>query len=437
MWSDYEDRTKGSRELFERAKRVLPGGVSYAIRYFQPYPFYARKAKGAYVWDVDGNRYIDLWMEHGAAVLGHNDERIINAVKEQLELGLHFGWANEWEILWAEAVTDWFRMDMVRPTNSGTEANMYAIRLARAYTGRRAIVKAIGGWHGGYDALMRGIHYPPERIESLGIPGDITRDTVLIRYNDLEDAEKKIKDVRPAAVIVEPVLGAGGCIPAEREFLKALRELCDEIGAVLIFDEVITGFRFPRGASNYFNVRPDIITTGKAVGGQYFPGAGAICGKEEIMELIDHVKRPRYYERVFHGGTYVGNALTMRAGYELIRILRKEEDKIYGKMESLGRRFIKGLEDVFSNSDTEAHVTGVGSMVGLHFTREHPRDYESSERTKDVKITKELFYHMLNRGIAYLSPEKAHFFLSYAHSQEDIDYIIEVVEEFARSKRHD
>ena len=374
-------------------------------------------------------------MEHGAAVLGHNDERIINAVREQLEFGVHFGWANEWEVLWAEEITKWFGMDMVRPTNSGTEANMYAVRLSRAYTGRKVIVKAIGGWHGGYDGLMRGIHYPPDRAESLGIPGDFTRDTLLIPYNDITAAEKTIKSCNPAAVIVEPVLGAGGCIPAERDFLKALRELCDETGTLLIFDEVITGFRFYGGATNYFKVKPDIITTGKAVGGQYFPGAGAICGKKDIMELLDHVKRPKYYERVFHGGTYVGNALSMRAGYELIRILREDGEKIYRKLEDIGRKFMSGLEEIFSKHEISAYVTGVGSMIGLHFTEEPPRDFESSERTKNIELTRSLFYHMLNNGIAYLSPEKAHFFLSYAHSYEDIDTILRVVEEFARSHR--
>jgi len=433
----FEELTENSRKMYEEGRKYIPGGVSYSIRDFYPYPFYAKKAKGAYVLDLDGNKYIDLWMEHGAAVLGHNDKRIIEAVKEQLEEGVHFGWANEWEVKWAKAVLEWFCMDKVRPTNSGTEANMYAIRLARAFTGRKKIVKVVGGWHGGYDALMKGVHYPPNSRESLGLLEEILEHTLLIQYNNLMDARKIIKEEKPAAVIVEPVLGAGGCIPAEKEFLETLRELCNEYGALLIFDEVITGFRFFRGATNYYGIKPDIITCGKAVGGQYFPGAGAICGTEEVMEFLDHRKRKKFGERVFHGGTYVGNAISMRAGYELIKILRDNHKEIYRRLEDLGKKLKEGLEEVFVNHNINAFTTGIGSMVGLHFTKVRPKNYEASEETKDVQLTREFFSHMLSAKVAYLTPEKAHFFLSYAHSDEDIEYVIYKAEEFAKMKGRD
>ncbi len=429
---DYVEFTPKSRELFERARKVLPGGVSYVIRYVDPYPFYVVKAKGCRLWDVDGNEYIDFWMAHGAVVTGHGYEPVINAVREQLEYGLHMGWCNEWEIKWAEAVCRWFDADMVRPTNSGTEANMYAVRLARAYTGKEKVGKFEGGWHGGYDGLHKAVTYPYDKPASLGLTEGALKYIITLPYNDLDGVRKRIKGEDVACIIIEPVLGAGGCIPADKEFLKGLRELCDDMGILLIFDEVITGFRFYKGAQHYYGVKPDLTTLGKAVGGQFFPGAGAFCGREDIMELLDHIKRPNFWERAFHGGTYVGNALTMRAGCTLITELEKNADKFYPYMDQLGERFRKGLEDVFSSYGFEAYVTGVGSMIGIHFTREKPVDGITSERTKDVEMCNKFFRHMLNNKVVYVSALKPHLFISVAHTEKEIDTFVSLTEEFVK-----
>ncbi len=426
----YEKNTEGSRELFEEAKKYLPGGVTYHIRYIEPYPFYVKKAKGSRIWDVDGNEYTDYWMAHGAAILGHGYEPIINAIKEQLDYGIHFGWCNEWEIKWAKAVTDWFGLDKVRPSNSGTEANMYAIRLARAYTGRRKIGKFAGGWHGGYDGLHKAVSYPYDKPSSLGLTKCVQDDIIVLPFNDLEGVYQKIKNEELAAIIVEPVLGAGGAIPAQKEFLKGLREICDEKGIVLIFDEVITGFRFYRGATNYYGVKPDLITTGKAVGGQYFPGAGAIVGISDIMDLIDHLKRKNFWERVFHGGTYTGNALTMRAGYLLIRELMNKKDEIFPYLSNLGDYFRMSLKETFEDKNIKALVSGIGSMIGIHFTEASTLNPVEITEKSNIELMKRYHKHMLDNRIVYLSPYSPHLFISIAHNKEDIDRFVDVTRDF-------
>jgi glutamate-1-semialdehyde 2,1-aminomutase len=421
-----------SKELFEEAKKFLPGGVTYALRYFEPYPFYVVKAKGSKIWDVDGNEYIDFWMGHGAIITGHMYEPIINALKEQLEYGFHFGWCNEWEIKWAKAVCEWFSADMVRPTNSGTEANMYAIRLARAYTGKNKIGKFEGGWHGGYDALHKSVNYPYDKPASLGLTEDSIKNTIILPYNDLEGVYQKVKREELACIIVEPVMGAAGIIPAEKEFLKGLRELCDEKNALLIFDEVITGFRFFKGAQHFYNVKPDLTTLGKAVGGQYFPGAGAFCGKTEIMEKIDQIKNPNFWNRVFHGGTYTGNALTMRMGYELIMELKKMGEDFYKRIDNLGEKIKKELNEVFEEKNLKAYVTGLNSFFAIHFTSEKPINALIIEKTKDRDLAKKLFEFMINNGVAYLTPLTPHFFLSSAHTNEDKEKFLSLIEEFTK-----
>lgn len=319
---------------------------------------------------------------------------------------------------------------MVRPVNSGTEANMYAIRLARAYTKKTKIGKFVGGWHGGYPELHVAVNYPYERPSSLDMQYFNTGHTVLLPYNDLDGLRSIVKKEDLAAILVEPVIGIAGCIPAEKEFLKGLRELADEEGFLLIFDEVITGFRFYKGAQHYYNVRPDIITAGKAVGGQYFAGAGAIAGSSEYLELLDQIARPKPEERVFHGGTFVGNPLTMRAGYVLVSELLSKGELFYEKLHSLGRRLIKGLEDSVERTCTQCHITGLGSMIGIHFTKEVPKNPLTSERTKNLRACEQLFIHMIERNTLFLTPTKPHLFLSVAHTLEEIDKFVTDFEEF-------
>ena len=426
----YVQRTPKSKKLFEEARKYLPGGVSYAIRFFEPYPFYVSKAEGRRVWDIDGNAYTDYWMGHGALLMGHRYPPVIEAIKDQLNLLPHVGFSHEWEVKLAKQIVEMVEsVELVRFTNSGTEATMYSIRLARAYTGKRLIGKFEGGWHGGYDALHIAVSPPYELPGSLGITEGALKDTVILPYNDLDGVREIVKGLELAAIIVEPVLGAGGFIPSDPEFLKGLRELCDELDALLIFDEVITGFRLsPGGAQKLYRVKPDLTVFGKILGGGEFP-AGGFGGKRDVMELLDQLKYRDPHERVFQGGTFAANPITTRAGYTLLRELQRRSE-IYDHINRLGERARNELQRIFDERGSNAHVTGIGSLFTIHFTPVKPRDSKTAQQRRDVSLARSYFKHLLDNGIVAMIQDMQHFFISASHRLEDIDELVRVTEEF-------
>jgi len=427
--SSYDQRTGKSRKLFMRAGKVLPAGVSYGIRALPPYPFYVDHAKGVKVYDVDGNVYTDYWVGHGALILGHAHENVVKAVSEQLPLGTHFGFSHEKEIMLAERIVKYVpSAEMVRYTSSGTEANMYGTRLARAYTGRYKMLKIEGGWYGGYDSLHAYVSRPYGRSESAGLNPKTTEDTMAAPYNDLEAAKKIAREHKLACIVIEPVMGAAGFLTPEPGYLEGLRELCDETGALLIFDEVITGFRLGMGgAQEYYGVTPDLTVMGKIVGGG-FP-IGAFCGPTEVMELLDHNKYPDPEKRSAHGGTFTGNPITMVAGCATVDTLKDEA--IHKHINRLGDKMRKGLEDVFSGSRYPASVTGVGSIFGIHFQKEKPMN-AGDTAGNDIEMTKAYFQHMLESNIIYLSPTLSHSLVSSPHTYEDIEAYLAATEEFMK-----
>ncbi|MEN2975099.1 MAG: aspartate aminotransferase family protein [Candidatus Caldarchaeales archaeon] len=431
----YENSTQKSRELFNRATKSIPGGVTYSIRYFEPYPLYVSRAYGQKVLDVDGNEYTDYWMGHGAKIMGHCYPPVIEAARRQLEIGVHVGLPHEWEIKLAEQICKMVpSVEMVRFTNSGTEANMYAVRLARAYTKRSTIVKFEGGWHGGYDALHVAVRPPYEKL-NVGLTEGAVKDTVVLPYNDLEVAYREIKKKEIAAVFVEPVAGAGGMIPASTEFLKGLREVCDDVGAVLVFDEVITGFRLsPGGAQKVYGVYPDITIFGKIVGGGEF-AIGAFGGKIEMMSLLDQIRYPGSLDRVFQGGTFSANMLTTAAGYTLLSELENRPE-IYRYINTLGEKLRRDINRLFEDHSAIGCATGIGSLVGIHFTPLVPRDVKTAQTMKNEEEHRRYFRHLLENKIIVLTQESQHFFISYAHTEEDIEKLIQVTEDFLKSKSH-
>lgn len=425
--SSYASETSKSRRLYERACRVLPAGVSYIIRYFEPYPFYTMKAKGSRLFDVDGKEYIDFWMGHYGLILGHSPSNVIKKVKQQIENGTHYGTSHELEIALAEQVVKMIpSAEMVRFTNSGTEAIMYGIRLARTYTGRDKIAKFEGGWHGGYDAVHVAVKPPLDVPESSGLMSGVLKGTVVLPFNNIEEVKRRVKDEELAAIIVEPVLGAGGCVPAEKGFLRELRELCSEKGTLLIFDEVITGFRLsPGGAQQYYGVLPDITVLGKILGGG-FP-VGAIAGSREVMEHMDALlyERPKFS---FHGGTFCANPVTMTAGLATLRML--EDGRVLNELNRRGDYVRQQLSDIFERGSIDVQVTGVSSLLHTHFTKERVKDIHDVFGADREKL---LNYHMhlITNGVFFL-PRKTGA-LSTAHTNEDVDKLLTEAEGYARS----
>lgn len=424
---DYSSKTPCSKILYGKARKVLPGGVSYGIRYFEPYPFYTARAIGSKLYDVDGNEYVDFWLGHTALILGHGNKEVMKAVTEQMEKGTHYGICHEHEIQLAERVVKMVpNTQMVRFTNSGTEANMYATRLARAYTRNPKIAKFEGGWHGGYDALHVGVKYPFDLPESAGLTEGSIQDTIVLPYNNLEGAIKKLKNQQVASVVIEPVLGAGGGVPAEKEFLKGLREYCDERGILLIFDEVITGFRLaPGGAQEYYGVRADLIVLGKILGGG-FP-VGAFCGREEIMEYVDTVvrKRPEYS---FHGGTFAANPITMVAGRVTLEIL--EDGILIKKLNKTGEKVRKELFEIFDTHGVAAHLTGAGSIFNTHFTTKRIKDATDVYKADRKKLI-DYDTAMIENGLFLLPAHNG--VLSTVHSEADLEKLFAKTEKYAKN----
>jgi glutamate-1-semialdehyde 2,1-aminomutase len=319
--------------------------------------------------------------------------------------------------------------DMVRYTNSGTEANMYSSRLARAYTGRTKLVKMEGGWHGGYDSLHKGVHEPFNIPESAGLNPKTVEDTIVIPYNDLEAARRVLKDEEVAGLIVEPLMGVGGFLTPERLYLEGLREICNETDTLLIFDEVISGFRLGLGGGQeYFGVTPDITVLGKIMGGG-FP-IGAFCGSRDIFERLDHRRYPNMQDRAFHGGTFTGNPASMVAGIATLDLLKN--GKIYNHIDAFGEKVRRGLADIISRSDIDASLTGVCSTFGIHFQKEVPKNVREVMRN-DTKVARAYYSHMLSKNIVYVSATLPHSFISEPHTKNDIEEYLTKTEDFFKS----
>ncbi|MBI2917643.1 MAG: aspartate aminotransferase family protein [Chloroflexi bacterium] len=430
---DFVSSTPASQEWYSRATAVLPAGVTYSSRHMSPHPVYIKRAAGGRVYDLDGNEYLDFWMGHGALVLGHCFPPVVEAVQQQVALGAHFGFCHEWEVLLAQQIVDMVpSAEMVRFANSGTEANMYAIRLARSATGRSKIAKYEGGWHGGYDALHKASSAPLDASESLGLTQGALEDTVALPFNDLETSLQAIHRGDLAAVMIEVVQGAAGFIPAERAFLQSIREACTATGTMLMYDEVVTGFRLaPGGGQELYGILPDITTLGKIVGGGAFP-VGALCGRQDLMELIDHLKHPDKSQRSYQGGTYAGNPLVCRAGYVTLTELERRQDAIYPHLNALGERCRQGIEGAFRRAGIPAHATGIGALASVHLTPERPRDMRSASRNARKDIGERYSDYLRDHRVLYRGSHP-HFYISAAHTTQDIDHLVSLTEEFVRT----
>jgi glutamate-1-semialdehyde 2,1-aminomutase len=425
METQYAKRTTKSRQMFERAKRVEPGGVSYRHRRFEPYPFFVKKAKGVTLVDLDGNKYTDYWCTHFAMILGHAHPKVMQAIKRQAEQGWHFGLAHELEVTLSESIIRNIpSAQLVRFASSGSEANLFAVRLARTFTKRKKIAKFEGCWHGAYDPLHIAVRPPFDEPPSGGITKGSQEDTIVVPYNDLTGFLNRVGRQDLACVILEPVLGAGGMIPAEREFLKGLREYCDSTDTLLIFDEVITGFRLGLGgAQRYFSVKPDVTVLGKIIGGGL--PIGAVTGRKDVMERMDHTKFSGS-EYAYHGGTFAGNAITLAAGLTTIDIL--EHTPVYRHIERLARGLRQRLSRVFEENGFEAQTTGIGSLFAIHTTRKQPLKDAKCQALANHHLSRKIFSYMLQNNILMLLPDTLHGAISYSHTADDINRLVSVIE---------
>lgn len=370
IFDAYRQRTPLSENLFKRARGIMPGGISHNTHYFLPYPFFVEGAKGSKIRDVDGNEYVDLWMGHYTNILGHHPEVVVEAIERQLGEGIHWGILFEKQVEWAELIRELVPCaEMVRFCCSGTEATMYAVRLARAFTGKKTILKVAGSWHGASSDLSWGIRTPYEREESLGLLPEIQQYTKTIPFNDLSGSLEVIHQSRKdlAGVILEPIVGEGGFVPATIEYLKMLRSETEKLGALLIFDEVISGFRVALGGGQErFSITPDLTTLGKIVGGGM--PVGGLVGKKEIMEKTSPEKKANKWERILiGGGTFSSHPLTVAAGLAMLHYLKSHAEEFYPILEIKGERVRKGVQESFQKEGVNAVVTGITSLFQTHF----------------------------------------------------------------------
>jgi len=436
FFDTYRQKTPLSENLFKRSREVMPGGISHNIHYFPPYPFFLKEAKGSKIRDVDGNEYIDLWMGHYTHILGHHSEIIVEAIEQRLKEGIHWGIVFEKQVEWAELIRELIPCaEMVRFCCSGTEATMYAVRLARAFTRKNTILKIAGGWHGANSDLSVGIKMPYEKEESLGLLPELQHYTKTILFNDLPKTLEMIHQNRNdlAGVILEPIVGEGGFIPATEEYLKMLRSETEKLGALLIFDEVISGFRVGLGgAQGLFNILPDLTTLGKIIGGGM--PVGALVGRKEIMEKTSPEKKGNKWEKILiGGGTFSSHPLTVAAGITILRYLRDFEEEIYPVLEVKGERVRKGVQEALQREGVETAVTGIGSLFQTHFPFQKGVTFNSphsiNQLTDTEKREVEFRIRMFNKGVHVMHGGGS---LSIAHSDQDIEKIIEAAREVAK-----
>jgi glutamate-1-semialdehyde 2,1-aminomutase len=409
-----------SAELFARAQNLLPGGVDSPVRAFRAVggtPLFVARGKGSAIWDVDGNRYIDYLASWGPLIAGHAHPGVVAAIQDAATRGTSYGAPIEAELELADLVKHAFpSIDLVRFVNSGTEATMSALRLARAKTGREMILKFDGGYHGHADGLLVQAGSGPLTFgqpDSPGVPAAAAAQTLSVPYNDLP-AIRAAFDAHPAqiaAVIVEPVAGNMGVVPAEPGFLEHVRTMTREHGALLIFDEVITGFRIARGgAQERYRITPDLTCLGKIVGGGL--PVGAYGGRRDIMEQVSPLGP------VYQAGTLSGNPLAMAAGVATLRLLT--EPGVYAHLETLSARLVDGLAQAAQTAGVPYTANRVGSMFTGFFCAERPVDYASAKHA-DTRRYARFFHAMLARGV-YLAPSQFEAgFLSLAHTDADID----------------
>jgi len=412
-----------SKKLFTDAKKVIPSGVNSPVRYYEPYPFFTKKSDGAYIWDEDGNRYIDFCNGYGALLLGHRRKEILKAVTDQLKHGTLYCTPTSSEIELSKLIcTNFPSIDKVRLVNTGGEATMTAIRLARGYTKKKKIIKFEGCYHGAHDSVLvkAGSGSAHNGISvSDGVIDEVSKNTLVVQYNNSEDLEstiRKNKDI--AGVIVEPILANMGLILPEKNFLQDLRKITKQHDIPLIFDEVVTGFRVSSGGvQQHFGIKADITTLGKALGNGFT--IAAVGGKKDIMNLLSPGGK------VYQASTFAGNPISVSAAISSLKTINKIKNKLYSKLERYNARFAQALDDIATDLKIPHQINFTSSMFQIFFTNKPVTDYATSKKANAKKFQK-MFKTLLKNGIFIAPSQFEVVFLSDAHTQTDLNHTLDV-----------
>jgi glutamate-1-semialdehyde 2,1-aminomutase len=421
---EYKGKTKRSAELFARSLKLHVNGVSHNIRYYDPYPFVVRSSLGKNLIDVDGNKYTDYWMGHWSLILGHGPKKVKELLKKQIEKSWMYGTVNEQTIKLSELISKAVPVaEKIRYVTSGTEATMYAVRLARSVTKKKIIAKIDGGWHGYTSDLLKSVNWPFSESESSGIINE--EKIISIPYNDLEGSlkilKKHAKDL--AGVIIEPVLGGAGCIPASKDYLKGIQEFVHKNRSLLILDEIVTGFRFRYGCIYpTMKLDPDIVTLGKIVGGGM--AIGVICGKKEIMQHADTNDKKKSERSYIGGGTFSANPASMTSGFATLTEL-KNKNAVYDKINNLGDYTRKELGKTFEG---KVIVTGKGSLFMTHFVKDGITEITNASQASmcDIKALHDHHFKMIAHDEIFFLPGKLGA-ISNAHTKQDIKKLVSSV----------
>ena len=444
LYQDYTREYPSSQAAHQRAREVLVDGASHGARLFQPYPFYVTEARGAYVTDLDGHRIIDFWQGHYANILGHNPDLVRTALLAELErgYGLQTGHFEEREAEFAATLAKTIGAERVRLTTAGTLATMYAIMLSRAYTRRNLVVKAGGGWHGAHPLALKGVHRTAtgfDEVDSVGLPETADSETIVTRFNDLDRLQEIFctQGDRIACLIFEPCPGSGGFIPATAEYMATARELTEKHGALLILDEVITGFRYcAAGVQRLYGVKPDLTTFGKVVGGGM--PVSAVAGRADVMELASDKAKERVW---FNGGTFCAHPLSLLAGQTMIEHLIAHEDSIYPTLAAKGERLRTAIERAFADRGVLARCTGRGnsavsggSLSWLYFPLREDLVPTCADDLHDPSLCDVVLHgQALKIGLLLNKVNIVHGLgaVSLSHTDEDLDQVAEACAAFA------
>lgn len=415
-----------SKKLFTEAKKIIPSGVNSPVRYFEPYPFFVTKSNGSHIWDADGKQLIDFCNGYGALLLGHRRKEIISAVSRQLKQGTLFCTPTEQEVTLSKLIVkNYPSIDKVRLVNTGSEATMTAIRLARGYTKKNKIIKFEGCYHGAHDSVLvkagSGSAHQGIAVSEGGLK-EVSKSTLVAKYNNIDDVQniiKKSNDI--AGVIIEPIIANMGLILPEKNFLTKLRKITKQNNIPLIFDEVVTGFRIsPGGAQQYFGINPDLTTMAKALGNGF--AIAAIGGKKQIMNQLSPDGK------VYQASTFAGNPIAVSAAIASIQTINKIKNKLYSKLERQCARFSKTLDDIATDYNVPHQINFTSSMFQMFFSDKPVVDYHSSMKA-DAKKFKKLFSVLLKKGIFIAPSQFEVVFLSNAHTNIDLNKTIDAYRE--------